>query len=217
MKFTKDDARKDLMSKIPNEGDTLQLSERSVNEMLENLIPLVANDETELSEFVDRVLPTFKTADGNVRHEVSVGINKYKEANPPQQKPIGQQTQNQNQNEDETTKELKAQLAALQARIDTADREKKETETRKDFISKVKEKGVKDSEWIKSYVSELTIGESFDVEARVDACVKLYNKTKASEGNNMTPDQSNGDNGDKKYVTGTLAAAAEIAKQRRTV
>ena len=215
MKFTKDDARKDLMSKIPNEGDTLQLSERSINEMLENLIPLVANEETELSEFIDRVLPTFKTADGNVRHEVSVGINKYKEANPHQQKPV--EKPSQNQTEDEATKDLKAQLAALQARIDTADREKKETETRKDFISKVKEKGVKDSEWIKSYVSELTIGESFDVEARVDACVKLYNKTKAAEGEDMTPDQSNGDKGDKKYVTNTLSAAAEIAKQRRTI
>ena len=79
MKFTKEDARKELMSKIPNKGQTLQLSERSINEMLETLMPLVANDETELSDFVDRVLPTFKTADGNVRHEVSAGINKYKE------------------------------------------------------------------------------------------------------------------------------------------
>ena len=213
MKFTKDDARKDLMSKIPNKGQTLQLSERSINEMLETLMPLIANDETELSDFVDKVLPTFRTADGNVRHEVSVGINKYKEENP-LPKPIEEP---KIEEEDDATKLLKSQLADLQKRLDDADREKRETETRKSFISKVREKGVRDSDWVKSYVSELTIGESFDVDARVDACVKLYNKTKASSGNkDATPDKSggDGDEGDK-YVSNTISEAGKLAEKRR--
>lgn len=216
MKFTKEDARKELMSKIPNKGQTLQLSERSINEMLETLMPLIANDETELSDFVDKVLPTFRTADGNVRHEVSAGINKYKEENPLPKK--GEDAPKEDEpKEDEATKALKEQLVQLQRRLDDADREKKETETRKDFISKVKEKGVKDSEWVKTYVSELTIGEGFDVDARVDACVKLYNKTKASEGGkNVTPDKSGGggDEGDK-YKTSTISEAGKLAASRR--
>lgn len=213
MKFTKEDARKDLMSKIPNKGQTLQLSERSINEMLDTLMPLVANDETELSDFVEKVLPTFRTADGNVRHEVSAGINKYKEENPLPTPPKVEEPKD----EDEATKALKAQLEAMQKRLDDADREKKETETRKSFISKVKEKGVKDSEWVKSYVSELTIGEGFDVDARVDACVKLYNKTKASSGNkDVTPDKSGGegDDGDK-YTSNTISEAGKLAANRR--
>ena len=211
MKFTKEDARKELMSKIPNKGQTLNLSERSINEMLETLMPLFANDETELDDFVTNVLPTFKTADGNVRHEVSAGINKYKEENP-----IVQQQILQNE-EDEATKALKAQIEALQKRLDDDDKAKKDASTRKDFISKVKEKGVKDSDWIKDYVSELTIGDDFDLEARVNTCVKLYNKGKAATGKDVTnPEGAGGDGDDSdKAITNTIAAAAAIAQQRR--
>lgn len=211
MKFTKEDARKELMSKIPNKGQTLQLSERSINEMLETLMPLVANDETELSDFVDRVLPTFKTADGNVRHEVSAGINKYKEENPIVQ-PQVLQTE-----EDEATKALKAQIEALQKRLDAADKEKKMTDTRNDFITKVKEKGVKDADWVNTYVSELTIGDDFDIEAKVDTCVKLYNKGKAATGKGTKSPEGAGGEGDdsNKAITNTIAAAAAIAQQRR--
>ena len=70
MKFTKEDAVKELKAKIPNNGQTINLSDRSINEMLDSLMPLLANDETELDAFVTSVLPTFKTADGNVRNDV---------------------------------------------------------------------------------------------------------------------------------------------------
>lgn len=215
MKFTKEDARKELMSKIPNKGQTLQLSERSINEMLETLMPLVANDETELSDFVDRVLPTFKTADGNVRHEVSAGINKYKEENPIV-KPTQTQT-TQKVEEDEATKALREQIEAMQKRLDAADKEKKMTDTRKDFITKVKEKGVKDLDWIDTYVSELTIGDNFDIETKVDTCVKLYNKGKAATGKGVKSPEGAGGEGDdsEKAIQNTIAAAAAIAQQRR--
>lgn len=215
MKFTKDDARKELMSKIPNKGQTLQLSERSINEMLDTLMPLIANDETELEDFVKNVLPTFKTADGNVRHEVSAGINKYKEENPIQR--VEEPKKVEEPKDDEATKALKEQLAAMQKRLDDADREKKVSETRKDFLAKVKDKGVKDSEWVKSYVSELTINDDFDVDARVETCVKLYNQKKASEGSKeITPEGAGGD-GEKgdKYVASTIAAASKLAEGRR--
>ena len=82
MKFTKEEACKDLMSKIPTKGETLQLSERSINEQLETLMPLLANDETELEAFVTSVLPIFKTADANISANVSAQVEDYKEKNP---------------------------------------------------------------------------------------------------------------------------------------
>lgn len=216
MKFTKEDARKELMSKIPNKGQTLQLSERSINEMLDTLMPLIANDETELTDFVEKVLPTFRTADGNVKNDISVGIKEYKDANPIQE-PQKQKPTQTKEGEDEAMKALREQLEAMQKRLNDADAEKKQTETRRGFMSKVKEKGVKDSEWVKSYVSELTIGENFDVEARVDACVKLYNKTKAASGGDDTnPDTAGGGGKDgDKYVANTISQAGELAKSRR--
>jgi hypothetical protein len=82
MKFTKEEACKDLMSQIPTKGETLQLSERSINEQLETLMPLLANDETELADFIVSVLPVFRTADANVRANVSGQVKDYKEKNP---------------------------------------------------------------------------------------------------------------------------------------
>lgn len=183
--------------------------------MLDTLMPLVANDDTELEDFANSVLPTFRTANLNIKNDVSVGVNKYKEENPivsPKQTQTPPKVE-----EDEATKALKEQLAALQRRLDDADRAKKETDTRKDFIAKVKEKGVKDSDWVKSYVSELTIGDDFDIEARVDTCVKLYNKGKAATGKNVTnPEGAGGDGDDSdKAIANTIAAAAAIAAQRR--
>ena len=213
MKFTKEDACKHLTSKLSEKGHPLHISERSINEMLDTLMPLLANDDTELEDFANSVLPTFRTANLNIKNDVSVGVNKYKEENPIVKKE--EESKKVQPNEDEATKALKEQLANLQKRLDDADKVQRVNDTKKDFISKVKEKGVKDTDWVKSYVSELTIGDDFDVEARVENCVKLYNKTKAATGK-TTPEQGGGggDEGDK-YVATTISDAGKLAASRR--
>ena len=55
MKFTKDDVRKELSTQIVAKGETLSLSERSINEQLDTLMSLLANDETELEDFVNPI------------------------------------------------------------------------------------------------------------------------------------------------------------------
>ena len=215
MKFTKEEACKHLTSKLSEKGHPLHISERSINEMLDTLMPLVANDETELEDFANSVLPTFRTANLNIKNDVSVGVNKYKEENPVVQSKQTQTTPKVEENE--ATKALREQLEAMQKRLDAADKEKKMTDTRKDFISKVKEKGVKDADWVNTYVSELTIGDDFDIEAKVDTCVKLYNKGKAATGKGTKSPEGAGGEGDDstKAITSTIAAAAAIAQQRR--
>lgn len=183
--------------------------------MLDTLMPLVANDDTELEDFANSVLPTFRTANLNIKNDVSVGVNKYKEENPIV-KPTQTQTPPKGE-EDDATKVLREQLEAMQKRLDAADKEKKMTDTRKNFITKVKEKGVKDADWVNTYVSELTIGDDFDIEAKVDTCVKLYNKGKAATGKGTKSPEGAGGEGDDsdKAISNTIAAAAAIAAQRR--
>ena len=53
MKFTNEDAYKKLVAKLTANGEKLNLSQRSINEQIEALLPLVANDEMELEDFVD--------------------------------------------------------------------------------------------------------------------------------------------------------------------
>lgn len=206
MKFTKEDACKDLMSKIPTKGETLQLSERSINEQLETLMPLLANDETELDAFVTSVLPIFKTADANIRANVSAQVKEYKEKNPitPPKK---------EEEKDDKYEALLARLEAMETAHKAEETKKKVQSLREDFIAKAKEKGVKNESWLKDYAEEITIGEDFDVEAKADSCLKFYNKFKSKMNADVSPEDGGGDNPDaSKYLKEVIKRAGEKAK-----
>lgn len=213
MKFTKDDARKELMSQIPSKGQTLNLSERSINEQLDTLIPLIANDETELNDFIEKVLPIFKTADGNVKNDVSVGINEYKKNNPPQQTTTtvvekkGEEVAVDNANE-----ALLKRLEALESELAESKKNKTIKGLREQLVSEMKNKGVKDDEWIESFVSEINITEDFDVNAKAEHYVGVYNKMNARINPNVTPKSTGSGNSDEKRISDVIAAAAQLAK-----
>lgn len=207
MKFTKEDACKDLMSKIPTKGETLQLSERSINEQLETLMPLLANDETELDAFVTSVLPIFKTADANIRANVSAQVKDYKEKNPitPPKK--------EEEKKDDKYEALLARLEAMETAHKEEETKKKVKSLREDFIAKAKEKGVKNESWLKDYAEEITIGEDFDVEAKADSCLKFYNKFKSKMNADVSPEDGGGDNHDaSKYLKEVIKRAGEKVK-----
>ena len=82
MKFTKEDAIKELVAKMTANGEKLNLSQRSIDEQVERLLSLIGNDEMESNTFVDSIMPIIKTADANVRNDISQGIKEYIEKNP---------------------------------------------------------------------------------------------------------------------------------------
>lgn len=213
MKFTKDDARKELMSQIPNKGQTLNLSERSINEQLDTLIPLIANEETELNDFIKKVLPVFKTADGNVKNDVSAGINEYKKNNPPVE---GQKTQKTTPQtgEEEKDSELLKRLASLEKEIEDNKKAKTITDIRQRLVSEIKNKGVKDDEWIDSFVSEISITEDFDVDSKAEHYVGVYNKMNARVTSNVTPQNAGGVTTDKD-LNDFIKGASDYVKSQR--
>ena len=83
MKFTKEQCLEELLAVL---GDTKLTSNRSISENIDKLIPLVANDEMELKDFVEKVSPLFRTMDNNFRNEQSEFIKAFKEKNTP--KPV---------------------------------------------------------------------------------------------------------------------------------
>lgn len=210
MKFTKEDAYKDLVGKMTAKGEKLNLSERSINEQLETLIPLIANEETELSDFIEKSLPFFRTADANVRNDISVGINKYKADNTPQNTPP-QKTNNT----PDTKTELEERLAALEQQLANTKREKYLVDTRRDILSKLKDKGVKDEEWVNSLLSEITITDDFDVDTKVESFLNLYNRSQAKFEPNITP--HNAGNGSTDYIGDAIKQASAIAKAQSLV
>lgn len=213
MKFTKEEASKELTAKIPQAGQTLNLSERSINEMLDTLMPLVANDETELEEFVTNVLPTFRTADGNVRNDVSVGIKNYKDNNPVVETPKKSEPSKQ---DDDAMAQALARIAELEKK--NADNEKKAklSERRAEIVSKMKEKGVKDKEWINDFLDQVSYdGEEFDVDAKVESYVKMYNKSLAIVDSEYTPKSAGNKNGENKALDDVIKGASDFLKAQR--
>ena len=210
MKFTKEDVYKELVNKIPNKGQTLNLSERSINEQLEALMPLLSNDETELSDFVQNVLPFFKTADANVRNDVSAGIREYQEKNPHKVEPKG------NEGPSEEVLSLMSRIDELEKK--NAENEKKSiiTNRRNEISSKMREKGVKDKEWINLFLDQVSIdGDNFDIDANVESFVKVYNKSLSFVDPDVTPDSAGGGKGKDKELGDLIKGAAAFVKSQR--
>lgn len=213
MKFTKDDARKELVAKMTARGEKLNLSERSINEQLEALIPLIANDETELSDFVEKVLPLLKTADANVRNDISVGINKYKEENPLQQAKREETTPKV----DEPNGELLKRLALMEEKLAKQELEEKERGIRNAIISKLREKGVNDDDWSNALVSEIHITDEFNVDEKVESYLKLYNKTNSRVSRGASPEDSSGGGKQSDRLAQAIQEAANLAKSQRLI
>lgn len=208
MKFTKEDAYKELVKQMTAKGEALNLSSRSINEQLEKLIPLLTNDETELLDFVSTTLPIFKTADANVRNDVSEGIRKYKDENPIQ-------TQTTKPNESNTElEEMRKRLEKMESEYKSRQEAERIANTRNEIVEKLKAKGVKDTTWLNPFLSDITITEDFDVDAKVETYLKSYNTFKAQIDPDVTPKGAGGNN---LKDDDTIKRAAEIAKQNRLV
>lgn len=208
MKFTKEEAYKELVAKLTAKGEKLNLSERSVNEHLDTLMPLFTDDETELSIFVEKVLPVFKVSDSNIRHDVSVGIADFKKSYTPDSK---KGEKKEPEAEDDKYAELLEKITALENANKANEAKDKIRGLRKDFISKAKDKGVKDEEWLTGYIDEIGMDEGFDVDARVESCLKLYNKSRSSFSPDVTP-KGGGGNTESKYIKDVIAKASASIK-----
>lgn len=203
MKFTKEDAYKELVKQMTATGETLQLSERSINAQLETLMPLLANDETELSAFIASVLPVYKVADANIRHDVSSGIADFKKNYQP--------TPPKKDGEGDPNAELIKRLTELEDKLKASETKETIQGLKNSFIAKAKEKGVKHEDWLKDYADEITFSENLDVDAKVDACLKFYNKSLAVVKTETTPKQGGGST-DSKLISDIIASAAAQAK-----
>ena len=209
MKFTKEQAIKELEAKIPNKGQTLNISKRTISEQVETLLPLIANDEMELDDFVTKVLPLFKSADGNIKNDVSQGIKTYIDANPPKPK------EDDKPKDDSELQKLLERVAALEKEKENNDKKKKIEGVRNKIADKMKELGVKNEKWIQDFLSNTRDIENEDeVEETAKSYTELYNKFLSSIDPSITPNEPNGGGRDK-YKDDIIKQAAEIAKQSR--
>lgn len=210
MKFTKEEANKELVAKMTAKGEKLNLSQRSMNEQVEHLYTLIANEEMELADFVEKVLPFVKTSDANVRNDVSQGIKDYKSQNPivePKKDPI---VEPNNPN-----KELLERLEALEKKNRENELKLHNQNIKSNLSTKMKELGIKNTKWIDMMLDNITITEDFDVDTNATKYLELYNTMQADVDPSVTPNSTQG--GKQDYTTNAIKAAAAMAKANNLV
>ena len=188
MKFTKEEAFESLKGILTNNGKkTLRMSEKSINRQLESLMPLIANEEMELKDFVDKVKDTFSVMNSNAEKDNSDFVKQW-EKDHPQVNPEPPKADEPKKDDDAMAKMLK-RLEELESREAARDKEAKMSQKKKDLLKAMKEKGIKDEQWSKDLVAEISLTEDFDVEAKADSYLKLYNKSQAASAgdNGATP------------------------------
>ena len=210
MKFTKEEANKELVAKMTAKGEKLNLSQRSMNEQVEHLYTLIANEEMELADFVEKVLPFVKTSDANVRNDVSQGIKDYKSQNPivePKKDPI---VEPNNPN-----KELLERLEALEKKNRENELKLQNQNVKSNLSAKMKELGIKNAKWIDMMLDNVAITEDFDVDANATKYLELYNTMQADVDPSVTPNSTQG--GKQDYTANAIKAAAAVAKANNLV
>lgn len=208
MKFTKEEAGKEIAAKLSKSVENIDAWDRTIRENVETLWDILGEEnEIELNDFVSKSLPLFNTTAGFMRKTNADLAKSYEEKIEQLKKnqPIPPTPQTPDPN-----KELIERLAALE-KANEEQKTKLAIETkRKELTDKLKDKGVKDTKWINDLFSLVSVQADTDVDAEVDKYVNLYNSSRSRYNSNVTPSVSQNNPDD--YVNNTIKAAAAMRK-----
>lgn len=201
MKFTKEDAIKELKSQLSSKVEKIDKWERTITENVETLIALVGEDSTiELTDFVAKAIPLFNTTQGMLRKE-NADVAKGLEQQITELKAQLEKKEPTKPNPKEPTDDVKALLQ----RLETLENESKQAklqiklqDVRKSLIDKLKEKGVKDKDWANLMLDNITLTEDLDVDTKAADLLKLYNKSQSNANVTVTPQGTGNGSGDNK-------------------
>lgn len=194
MKFTNEQAVEALRAELTNKGrKTQHVFDRTITSLVETLTKnkRFVDDEMGLPDFVAEAIEILNAYEGDARKKNS-DFAKYKELHPETNSEPPADPETPKPTEDPAMKAYEERIAALEKRLKDADTKSVLAQKRKDITAKLKEKGVKDDEWLNDLLSEVNITEDFDVDAKAESYVKLYNKSRANGGNPVPPANPNG-------------------------
>ena len=206
MKFTKEEAGKEIAAKLSKSVENIGAWDRTIRENVETLWGILGEEnEIELGDFVTKALPLFNTTAGFMRKTNADLAKSYEEKiellkkNQPQPSPTP-----------DPNKELIERLAALEKANEEQKAKLAIDAKRQELTDKLKEKGVKDAKWINDLFGLVSVQADTDVDAEVDKYVNLYNSSRSRYNSNVTPSSSKNDPDD--YVNSTIKNAVNIIK-----
>lgn len=206
MKFTKEEAGKEIAAKLSKSVENIGAWDRTIRENVETLWGILGEEnEIELGDFVTKALPLFNTTAGFMRKTNADLAKSYEEKiellkkNQPQPSPTP-----------DPNKELIERLAALEKANEEQKTKLAIDAKRQELTDKLKDKGVKDAKWINDLFSLVSVQADTNVDAEVDKYVNLYNSSRSRYNSNVTPSSSKNDPDD--YVNNTIKNAVNIVK-----
>lgn len=213
MKFTKEEAFEKLKGLLTNNGKKdLQMSERSINEQLEVLMPLIANDEMELDDFIGKVKASFEVMNSNAKKDNSDFVKEWEKNHPEPKKDPDPKSEPDSKNEpNKEMANLMKRLEELEKKETEREHERTISQKRGDLLKAMMDKGIKDEQWAKDFIAEISITDDFDIDSKADAYLKIYNRSQSDTGGVATPKNPGGGNKPDDY----LANAREVMKRRR--
>lgn len=218
MKFTKEDAVKELTAKLTPSVENISKWERTIKENVETLCAILGeNSEIELADFVTKAMPLFNTTAGFIRKENSdlaktfkTEIDDLKAKLENKNVPPAPPTPPSNPNE-----ELMKRLEALELENKRNKDELAQREVRSKLVAKMKEKGIKSDKWIEGMLSKATLTADMDIDETAKEYLEIYNGFIADVNPNITPNNPNGK--PTEYANDTIKAAAALAKQNSLI
>ena len=198
--MTKEELLKKLIAKV---GKT-SLSERTLSAYAENTLKLVGDDSQVDDAFLEAHASILKTMEGQLSHEISSGIEKWKEGNN-QKKEGGEDDTNEIL---ELMNQIRKDNAALKARLDEADKKQGQKDYKAKLMSEMRSKGAENEYILKQTIGQKEFDTAKSVEDAVEESLKAYDANyKSCFGDGATP-RGNSGNGTDGNDTGSKALDA---------
>jgi hypothetical protein len=201
--MTKEELLEKLIAKV---GKT-SLSERTLSAYAENTLKLVGDDSQVDDAFLEAHASILKTMEGQLSHEISSGIEKWKEGN-------NLKKDDNDGGEDETNeilelmKQIREDNAALKARLDEADKKQGQKDYKARLMSEMRSKGAENEYILKQTIGQKEFDTAKSVEDAVEESLKAYDANyKSCFGDGATP-RGNSGNGTDGNDTGSKALDA---------
>lgn len=202
MKFTKKQLLDTLKGKLTANGKHLSISDKTITSLSDSHYDLLVNEETELDDFVSRILPQFVTLNGNYEKDNADFIKFWQKDHPSGNGGKGEGNGNAddngngngNGNSGGSSPELTAlleRLNKLEEKEAAVEAERNLSQKRSELRAKLKEKGVKDDKWAETYLKKLTITNDSDLDNEAADALEFYNMAHSSTTHN-TPGGSGG-------------------------
>lgn len=180
MKFTKEQAIESLKRELTNnDRKTLRMSEKTLNKVVEALLPKFTDDETGLPDFIKDALEILNPVNDNIGNDKSAFIKQWNIEHPETKPGEGEGDPTKDVKPSPELEELRNEIAALKAANEKATKEAERATKRKSLIDKIVEKGINDNEWTEMFMAEVDIDKVEDIEAKAESILKFYNKSKA--------------------------------------